>query len=183
MTGGGIGLPYMFAEAIDVFCYDPYAAPGTKFRVFTHSTIRRLYHSNSVYVPDGRTLIMGTDQATYEPTTSFEHRVEAFTPPWLIDGKPRPVITYVPQGIIAYGSVFHIGYTGAATNISIMAPGASTHGTEFTQRHLWPEVVSHTDSQWSLRAPPNGTILLQGDYMIFVLNGDTPSVGRWIKLG
>jgi len=84
---------YFCYDAIDVFCYDPEAAPGRKFSVLAKSNIRRMYHSSTVLLPDARTLIMGTDQATYDPATSYEHRVEAFTPPWLLNGTPRPVIT------------------------------------------------------------------------------------------
>jgi hypothetical protein len=37
---------------------------------------------------------MGTDQATYvEGPTAYGHEAEAFTPPWLLDGSIRPVIT------------------------------------------------------------------------------------------
>lgn len=77
----------------DIFLYDPQAAAGRKFTVLANSNIRRLYHSNSMFVPDGRTLLMGNDQATNNQATAFEHRVEAFTPPWLLNGTPRPIIT------------------------------------------------------------------------------------------
>ena len=76
----------------DIFLYDPEAVPGSKFTVLANSNIRRLYHSTSLFVPDGRTLLMGTDQATNDPATAFEHRVEAYTPPWLLNGTPRPII-------------------------------------------------------------------------------------------
>ena len=82
-----------FLCRVDVFCYDPEAAPGRKFTVFAKTNIRRMYHSTTLLLPYARTLIMGTDQATYTPATSYEHRIEAFTPPWLLDGTPRPVIT------------------------------------------------------------------------------------------
>jgi len=32
-------------------------------------------------------------------------------------------------------------------------------------------------------APPDATILLQGDHMLYLLNGDTPSEATWIRLG
>lgn len=37
---------------------------------------------------------MGTDQATYvDGPTAYGHEAEAFTPPWLLNGSIRPVIT------------------------------------------------------------------------------------------
>ena len=86
-------IKYCLIYLLDIFVYDPEAAPGTKFSVLANSDIRRYYHSTTMLVPDGRTLLMGTDEATYTPTTAYEHRVEAFTPPWLLNGTPRPVIT------------------------------------------------------------------------------------------
>ena len=56
------------------------------------SSIRRFYHSVTVLAADGRTLIAGNDETTNTPATAYEHRVEAFTPPWLLNGTPRPVI-------------------------------------------------------------------------------------------
>jgi hypothetical protein len=79
----------------DIFCYDPEAAaPGQKFSVLANTNIQRLHHSSSILLPDARTLLMGTDQATFNSATSYEHRVEAFTPPWLLSGTARPIIEW-----------------------------------------------------------------------------------------
>ena len=101
-----IGTPNQRGAAPDVIMYDPYAPVGQKFKVFAASPIQRLYHSTAVLLPDGRTLVAGTDEATFTPTTCYEHRIEAFTPPWLLnlDINPRPVILAAPQGKIAYNT-------------------------------------------------------------------------------
>jgi hypothetical protein len=83
----------LLLHTIDIFLYDPEAAPGSKFSVMAFTDIQRLYHSTTLLLPDARTLILGTDQATLTYATTYEHRVEAFTPPWLLNGTPRPVIT------------------------------------------------------------------------------------------
>ena len=85
----------------DIFCYDPEAPPGKKFTVFANTDIQRFYHSSTLLLPDARTIILGTDEATFTPTTAYEHRVEAFTPPWLLNGTPRPVITWYHTEILA----------------------------------------------------------------------------------
>ena len=55
--------------------------------------MQRFYHSVANLIPDGRILVSGTDEATYVPgPTAYSHDVEAFTPPWLLDGSIRPVI-------------------------------------------------------------------------------------------
>eukprot|EP01036_Dinobryon_divergens_P034856 gene34856-45107_t len=140
-----------------------------------------MYHSTTLLLPDARTLIMGTDQATYTPATSYEHRVEAFTPPWLLDGTPRPVITLAPTDVI-YGTRFVVQFTGTVTGVSIMTPGSTSHGTEQSQRMVFP-TFTQTAGQLSILAPPDATILLQGYHMLYLLNGDTPSEASWIRLG
>jgi len=179
-TGGNIGLPNMFAAANDIFQYDPEAPVGSKFKVLAASSIRRFYHSVTVLAADGRTLIAGTDEATYTPATSYEHRVEAFTPPWLLNGTPRPVILSVPNGPIAYAATFEVTFTGTVTGVSIMTPNSGTHGTEMTQRMIFPTFTLN-DGFISVVAPPDPTVMLQGWHMLFLLNGDTPSVAKWIQ--
>jgi hypothetical protein len=67
--------------------------------------------------------------------------------------------------------------------VSLMTPQATTHACEMQQRMFFPTIVAQTATQITLRAPKDPTILLQGYHMIFALNGDTPSVGLWIRLG
>jgi len=180
-TGGGIGRPYMKATANDIFCYDPFMPAGKKFQVFATTPIQRLYHSSAIFIPDGRTLLVGTDQATFTAATSYEHRAEAFTPPWLLNGVPRPEIHSV-QEILKYGQEFTVSYSGNVTNATILTPSGATHGVEFTQRIAFLTIISKFQNQIVLRAPPNATVLLQGYHMLFLLNGDTPSLAKWIQL-
>ena len=63
-----------------------------------------------------------------------------------------------------------------------MSPGSSSHGTEQSQRMVFP-TFTQTAGQLSILAPPDATILIQGDHMLYLLNGDTPSVAVWIRLG
>ena len=143
---------------------------------------RRTYHSTAVLLPDGRTSIQGTDQATYnEGAPSYEHRAEAFTPPWLLDGTPRPVITDAPA-VINYNRYFKVTYQGQFTRISLMAPGSGTHGVEFSQRLVFLRVISNVNGVLTLLAPTDPTIALQGYHMLFIVNNDTPSIARWVRL-
>eukprot|EP00604_Paraphysomonas_vestita_P000208 CAMPEP_0174825344 /NCGR_PEP_ID=MMETSP1107-20130205/42670_1 /TAXON_ID=36770 /ORGANISM="Paraphysomonas vestita, Strain GFlagA" /LENGTH=372 /DNA_ID=CAMNT_0016056873 /DNA_START=2651 /DNA_END=3767 /DNA_ORIENTATION=+ len=179
-SGGAIGYPLTKAASTDVFDYNPEAPAGSKFRVLAFASRQRLYHSTAILIPDGRVMVMGTDQATYvEGPTAYGHEAEAYTPPWLLDGSIRPVITSVPTGVIIYGSLFTITYTGPVDKVSILTPQAQTHASEMTQRLYFPTIISKTDTQIVLRAPKDPTVMLQGYHMIFVVNGDTPSVGLW----
>ncbi len=79
--------------------------------------------------------------------------------------------------------MFTVTYTGPVDKVSIMTPQAQTHASEMTQRLFFPTIIAETPTQLTLRAPKDPTVLLQGYHMIFVVNGDTPSVGLWIRLG
>lgn len=202
-TGGGgigIGVPLMFGAALDVFCYDPSAPSGHRFTIFAATENQQYYHSVAALLPDGRTIKAGSDEVTYDTAlgTAYNHRVEAFTPPWLLNGIPRPVINTISSndgvignpnplissnnGTIYYGNQFKVTFTGAVTGISLVTPAAVTHGTEMSHRLVFPDYVITSTTSMTVTAPANPTILLQGYHMLFLLNGDTPSIARWIHL-
>ena len=183
-TGGQIGNPLLQAAANDVFSYDPDAPVGQKFSVFAATPNQRFYHSNVMLIPDGRVLVMGTDEGTYvKDWTAYNHDIEAFTPPWLLDGTPRPVVTAVPANVIPYGSSFTITCSGNVDEVSLMTPGSSTHGTEMTQRMFFFTILGRQGNTITLRAPRDATVMMSGYHMLFAVNGKTPSEGKWIRLG
>ena len=63
-----------------------------------------------------------------------------------------------------------------------MTPGAGSANTEMSQRMLFPTFTKIGNNEIQVTTPPDGTILLPGYHMLFLLNGDTPSVGAWIRL-
>ena len=65
MTGGPVGETLLRGSANDVFVYDPEAPVGQRYAVFEKSPFQRFYHSTAILVPDGRILIMGTDQTAF----------------------------------------------------------------------------------------------------------------------
>lgn len=163
--GIGIGMPLMFGAALDVFCDDPLAPSGQRFTIFAASENQLYYHSVAALLPDGRTIKAGSDEVTYDTAlgTAYNHRLEAFIPPWLLKGTPRPVITTVSSnvgvirnpnplisnsnGTIYYGNQFVVTFTGKVTGISLDTPAAVTHGTEMSHRLLFPDyVVASTTS-------------------------------------
>lgn len=183
-TGGQIAKPLMFGAANDVFCYDPKAPAGKRFKVFAFSPYRRYYHSTAALLPNGNSIVMGTDEATnVVGPTAYNHRGELFIPPWLLDGTPRPIIVSVPTGVIAFKSQFVITFTGTVTGVSFVTPGSGSHGTEMSQRLLFPIIVSKTANSITVTAPADATVMLQGFHMLYLLNGDTPSVAAWVKFG
>ena len=178
----GVGIGNCPGSANEVFCYDVEKPQGQRYSVLAHTNTRRHYHGSAMYVPDGRTIIMGTDQATYDPTTAYQHKAEALTPPWQLNGTPRPRISWAPE-FIQYGATFKISFNGApVSRVSLLAPGSLSHGTEFNQRMLILYVVDRTATTLTLRAPKDSTVMLSGYNMLFVCNGDTCSEAAWVRL-
>ena len=87
----------------------------------------------------------------------------------------------MPTTPIAYNTNFEISFTGTVTGVSFMTPSSGTHGTEFQQRLLFPIIVSQTANTITVASPVDATVMIQGSHMVFLLNGDTPSVAAWVK--
>jgi hypothetical protein len=143
----------------------------------------RLYHSNSLLLPDGTVAVLGGNpiQGVYEP------HIEIYSPAYLFnsDGTPatRPRITTVP-GEIAYGSAFQVQTPNAAdiASVVLVRPGSPTHAFDADQRLVR---LSYTVSGGVLNvtAPPTGNIAPPGYYMLFVLNSaGVPSTASFLKL-
>ena len=137
----------------------------------------RAYHSTAVLLPDGRVLSGGDDRTGFRTSDTGE----IYSPPYLFRG-PRPLIGAAPQKI-GYGRGFHIGASGGATRAVLMAPGATTHGTEMQARHVELAITGRGTSGLEAVAPPSANVAPPGWYMLFVLNGnDVPSVARWVHV-
>ena len=153
-----------------------------------NTTVARLYHSEAITLLDGRVLVSGSDPTGdyNDPANSFpeEHRVEVFTPPYLLSGLPRPAFT-IANTDWAYGEKAQFTLTSGSTanlRVSLLGSVVSTHGNAMGQRTLFPQVTCAGKS-CTVTAPPNGHIAPPGWYMMFVLDGPTPSVGVFVRIG
>lgn len=153
--------------------------------------VARLYHSTALLLPDARVLTAGRDHAFNAlPYKWPERRIEIFTPPYLLKGQPRPVLSTVPADTITYGSTFNVTVTSAVSPTSInravlMSPGAVTHGFDMGQRAIVLNIESQTNSTntLTLRAPPDGNVAPPGYYMLFLVsNQGVPSVAKFVRL-
>lgn len=172
--------------------YDPTKPVNSRMSVMANTTVARMYHSEAIVLLDGRVLVSGSDPtgqlADVPPfdTVDFpeEFRVEVFTPPYLLSGLPRPTFK-LSNTDWAYGQSVTFTLTSGSTlnlKVSLLGAVASTHGNSMGQRTIFPK-VSCAGTTCTVVAPPNAHVCPPSWFMFFVLDGPTPSVGVFVRIG
>jgi len=179
--GGSLNDEDTGTASLNADLYDP--ATNT-FSSAGQNPFARLYHSNSLLLPDGTVWFAGGNPAR----GTYEQHMEIYSPAYLFnpDGTlaTQPAITGVPSSGIGYGSAFQV-QTPDAANISsvvLMRPGAPTHAFDMEQRLV---AMNFTAGSGVLNviAPPNGNIAPPGYYMLFILNFlGVPSVAQFVQV-
>ncbi|KAI0120698.1 copper radical oxidase [Xylariales sp. AK1849] len=162
--------------------YDPTKPVGFRMTQLANSTIARLYHSEAVLMNDGRILVSGSDPE--DGVNPQEHRLEYFSPDYILSGAPRPTFT-VANKDWAYGQTIPFTLTSTTTGsirVSLLGAVGSTHGNNMGQRTLFP-AVSCTGNACTVTAPPNAKVSPPSWFQMFVLDGPTPSHSVWVRIG
>lgn len=161
--------------------YDP--ATNT-FSSASTMAFARLYHSNTLLLPDATVLAVGGNPARGD----FEPHIEIYQPAYLFTSTgglaPRPQIAAAPA-TIRYGAPFHVQSPEAANikSVVLMRPGAVTHAFDMEQRMIG---LSFTTAAGVLdvTAPVKGDLAPPGYYLLFILNAQgVPSVAHFVHVG
>lgn len=179
--GGSLNDEDTNTASLNADLYDPIS---NTFTSAGHNAFPRLYHSNSVLLPDATVLVMGGNPArgTYEP------HLEIYTPAYLFnsDGSraTRPSITSVSATGISYASSFQVQTPDAMdiSSVVLIRAGAPTHAFDMEQR-LVGLTFSVGSGLLTVTSPPNGNIAPPGYYLLFLLNSaGVPSVAQFVQL-
>ncbi|PVH81496.1 copper radical oxidase [Cadophora sp. DSE1049] len=183
---GVAGFGLAGSPNLNAVIYDPSKPVNQRMSIMANTTVARLYHSEATVLLDGRVLVSGSDPSGQyvSPADSFpeEYRVEVFSPPYLLSGLPRPTFTITNKDW-SYGQ--QVTFTvSSATNLKVSLLGSvvSTHGNAMGQRTIFPAVTC-TGTTCVVTAPPDAHTSPPGWFMMFVLNGPTPSVGQFVRIG
>ena len=114
--------------------------------------------------------------------TTGEHRVQIWTPGYLLQGKPRPVITSAPS-TITYGQNVTVQFTNASSidRVVLNRVSGATDSNHMDQRQVVLTGASSAGSV-AVNTPPNSNIAPPGQYMLFVLSDGVPSVAVYVSL-
>ncbi|KAF4505126.1 hypothetical protein G6O67_007107 [Ophiocordyceps sinensis] len=168
---------------LNALLYDPAKPIGRRITVMANTTVARLYHSEAITLLDGRVLISGSDPQ--DGVNPEEYRVETFTPPYLLKGKPRPTFK-LDNTDWKYGQQISFSLGDGARNgeiaVSLLGSVSSTHGNSMGARTIFPQ-VSCSGTSCTVTSPPGKYICPPGWYQFFVLDGGIPAVGVFVRIG
>jgi hypothetical protein len=168
---------------LNAVLYDPTRPFNQRMTVMANTTVARMYHSEATLLQDGRILISGSDPE--DSRYPQEYRNEVFLPPYLLSGAARPSFTITAKDW-TYGSTYTlsnvVSHNGGPIKISLTGAVVSTHGNSMGQRILFPE-FSCSGSTCTVTVPPGVNVAPAGWYMLWVLDGPTPSNSTWVRIG
>lgn len=114
--------------------------------------------------------------------TTGEHRVQIWTPGYLQNGQPRPVINASPP-VITYGQNITVTFTGVPNvdRVVLNRVVGATDSNHMDQRQV---VLTGASSAGSvlINSPPNSNIAPPGQYYLFVLASGVPSKAAYVSL-
>ena len=182
-TGGtsGSGFNNALGSVYPAEMWDPVSE---KWSPMASMKVKRLYHSTTVLLPDGRALSAGGGQPAGGAGDTNHRDMEIYMPPYLFKGR-RPTISSAPTSV-SYGQTFFIGTPNGTSisNVNWVRLSSVTHAFNENQRINRLSFAQSLDQTGLLvTAPTNRNLCPPGHYMLFILNANgVPSVAKIIQI-
>jgi len=176
---------------LNAILYDPTKPVNQRFSILNDTIVARMYHSETILLPDGRVLVSGSDPQTFEPDGApiypEEFRVEVYVPPYLNEGRTPPEYVlhandWAYSGAYQITVNLHHGTPSTTMRVTLMGSTSSTHGNSMGSRTIFPAFTC-AGNLCTIIAPPNAGVSPPGWHMLFVLDGSTPSYAQWVRIG
>ncbi|MCU1593607.1 MAG: hypothetical protein JWO12_999 [Frankiales bacterium] len=183
---GGQAYAHPFSDATAQLAPEIWDPRTGVFTELAPMSVPRVYHSQSVLLPDGRVLTSGGGLCG--AACGVDHpNGQVFTPPYLLssDGsaRTRPVITSAP-GSASAGSTISVATGGAVSSFSLVRMASVTHGVNNDQRRVPLTPVATGTNSYALTLPADSGVLVPGAYMLFALDAQgVPSVSKTVMVG
>jgi Domain of unknown function (DUF1929)/Glyoxal oxidase N-terminus len=182
VSGGSVNDEDNATAVKEAQLYDP---KSNTFSSASTMEFPRLYHSNTLLLPDATVVALGgnPERKTYQP------EIEIYSPPYLFksDGTAakRPAITGAVPKALYYGARFTVHAADAANvkSVVLIRAGAVTHAFDMEQRLVGLDFTA-AKGVLHATAPADGNLAPPGYYLLFIVDGEgVPSVGRFVRLG
>lgn len=160
--------------------------PATgKWTTMASMKVRRLYHSTSVLLLDGRVLTAGGGMPPSPEGGDTNHfDAQIYSPSYLFKGA-RPVISSAPDAV-GYGESFEVKTpdAGSIKAVTWVRLSSVTHAFNQGQSFNRLQFSAYADTgTLRVTAPAAPTAAPPGHYMLFVLNGNgVPSVAKAVRI-
>ncbi|KAK9812389.1 hypothetical protein WJX73_007024 [Symbiochloris irregularis] len=163
--------------------YNPAAPAGKRWSgLLADSNVPRLYHSTILLLPTGEVLAAGSE-------VTLEYKVQIYTPPYLLTGKPRPVIQSAPESV-TWHQQYSLRWSGTTSieRVVLQKMSDNTHCLAMDLRQVVLEFTikaNSTDDKngtLTFSAPPGDTIAPPGTYMLFILWQGVPSHAAYVRV-
>jgi hypothetical protein len=180
-SGGSVNDEDNATAVKEAELYDP---ATNKFSPASTMEFPRLYHSNTMLLPDATVVSLGGNpmRKVYQP------EIEIYSPAYLFESNgslaKRPTITYVAPGYLKYGEQFKVATPDADSikSFVLIRAGAVTHAFDMDQR-LVGLTFAAAGGVLQAKAPANGNLAPPGYYLLYILNADgVPSVAHFVHL-
>lgn len=184
LVSGGSEIDEMASTAVkEAELYDPVK---NTFNPAGKMAFPRLYHSNTLLLPDATVLAMGGNPSRGD----YVAHLEIYRPPYLFDHQGneavRPIFAADPPNLIDYAGEVRIKTPEPAKikAVVLIRPGAPTHAFDMEQRLVGLEIKAVAGSDELIaKGPANGNLAPPGFYLLFLLNeAGVPSIGKFVKL-
>ncbi|MGZ4202044.1 MAG: galactose oxidase-like domain-containing protein, partial [Thermoleophilaceae bacterium] len=172
------------SDLLECHLFDPQTNRLTKL---ASPTVGRDYHSEALLLPDGRIITLGGNplygNRTDTAPSTFEQRIEIFTPPYLYRGA-RPRITQGPKLLARAQTAFYASPDAASIAAArLIRPSAVTHVTNVEQRSIALK-VSKAPGGIRVTVPASAGLVPPGWYMLFARTAaGVPSDAYWVRVG
>ncbi|MFC7303820.1 galactose oxidase-like domain-containing protein [Streptomyces monticola] len=152
--------------------------------------VGRNYHSGGLLLPDGRVMTFGSDSLFADKANSklstFEQRIEIYTPPYLHKGGERPELRSPDGGrnsVKLGGSLSYRSKNAASIKkMRLMRPGAFTHVTNVEQRSIALDFTRTSDGV-KVTLPKSPALAPPGWYMVMAVDDrGVPSEAAWVHI-
>ncbi len=180
----------------DIFESEMYDPKANSWKIMATATRRRLYHSTSMLLPDGRVFTGGGGAPGPNPTPAQpnnEVNSEIYFPPYLfkqVNGTSvlvtdRPKIT-AALGKLNWNQAFNVTSTKKIKRVTLVRIGGTTHNynneTRFYTLGEWL-IAAEQQTTVSVVSPQNSFVAPPGFYMLFVFDPTgVPSVAKIIRI-
>jgi len=151
--------------------------------VLSGMALPRLYHSETVLLPDGRVASLGGGHPAASNGGPDNFNGEVYSPPYLFKGA-RPTLTAAP-GQVYHGQTFTVTTPDgpSISSLSLLALNSMTHAFDMNQRILHPSFTTVAGGL-SVTTPADPNLCPPGYYQLFLLNSaGVPSLSKMIRIG